>query len=125
MTSGSGSPPSNTDRERDQPLRIVRAFATELWWPRSGRSLVACGHDSRSGRQGNEDQDGEVRDVVEVRTGEPTKATNLVQAMVDSMATYFVVDKPEYLVKVTNANPGYTVLRRDVGGVAASVVDEG
>ena len=46
-------------------------------------------------------------------TATQPKATNLVQAMVDSMATYFVVDKPEYLVKVTNANPGYTVLTAD------------
>ena len=30
--------------------------------------------------------------------------------MVDSMATYFVVNKPEYIVRVTNANPGFTVL---------------
>ena len=36
--------------------------------------------------------------------------STLVTAMVDSMATYFVVNKPEYIVRVTNNNPGFTVL---------------
>ena len=36
--------------------------------------------------------------------------SQLVTAMVDSMATYFVVNKPEYIVRVTNNNPGFTVL---------------
>ena len=46
------------------------------------------------------------------RASQP-KACKLVQAMVDSMATYFVVDKPEYLVRITNSNPGFTVLTAD------------
>jgi hypothetical protein len=36
--------------------------------------------------------------------------STLVTAMVDSMATYFVVNKPELIVRVTNNNPGFTVL---------------
>ena len=47
-----------------------------------------------------------------VEASKPT-ASKLVQAMVDSMATYFVVNKPEYLVRITNNNPGYTVLTAD------------
>ena len=39
--------------------------------------------------------------------------SKLVNAMVDSMATYFVVNKPEYLVRVTNSDPGFTVLTAD------------
>ena len=39
--------------------------------------------------------------------------SKLIHAMVDSMATYFVVNKPEYLVRVTNNNPGFTVLTAD------------
>ena len=33
-------------------------------------------------------------------------SSTLVPAMVDSMATYFVVNKREHLVRVTNSNPG-------------------
>ena len=46
-------------------------------------------------------------------TASKPKASKLIEAMVDTMATYFVVDKPEYLVRVTNNSPGYTVLTAD------------
>ena len=40
---------------------------------------------------------------------QPPSSTRVL-AIVDSMATYFVVNKREHLVRVTNSNPGFTVL---------------
>ena len=50
-----------------------------------------------------------IRRPVAANNNQPPMST-LVTAMVDSMATYFVVNKPEYIVRVTNNNPGFTVL---------------
>ena len=40
----------------------------------------------------------------------PPPASVMVRAMVDSMATYFVVNRREHLVRITNSNPGFSVL---------------
>ena len=51
-----------------------------------------------------------VASAVQLTVDNQPPASTLVTAMADSMATYFVVNKPEYIVRVTNNNPGFTVL---------------
>ena len=40
----------------------------------------------------------------------PPPASVLISAMVDTMATYFVVNRRDFLVRITNSSPGFTVL---------------
>ena len=47
---------------------------------------------------------------IKLKVANQPPVSTLITAMVDSMATYFVVNKPEYIVRVTNSNPGFTVL---------------
>ena len=51
-----------------------------------------------------------VASAIQLTADNQPPISTLVTAMVDSMATYFVVNKPEYIVRVTNNNPGFTVL---------------
>ena len=48
--------------------------------------------------------------TIAAAASQPPPLSTLVTAMVDTMATYFVVNNADYIVNITNNNPGFSVL---------------